>query len=60
MIRDTKFIYDGDCPFCSKYVRLIQLKNTVGDVELINARSNTSLTEKLKKLSISRILPSNL
>ena len=47
-----KIIYDGDCPFCSKYVRLIQLKNTVGDVELINARSNTSLTEKLKKLSI--------
>ena len=50
--KKMKIVYDGECPFCSKYVRLIQLKNTVGDVELINARSNTSLTEKLKKLSI--------
>ena len=47
-----KIIYDGDCPFCSKYVRLIQLKRTVGDVELINARSDNLIKEKLKKLSI--------
>tara|TARA_Y100000589_G_C26644463_1_gene423428 strand:- start:83 stop:442 length:360 start_codon:yes stop_codon:yes gene_type:complete len=47
-----KIIYDGECPFCSKYVRLIQLKKTVGYVELINARSDTSIKEKLKDHSI--------
>tara|TARA_B100001109_G_C18657021_1_gene377708 strand:- start:228 stop:587 length:360 start_codon:yes stop_codon:yes gene_type:complete len=47
-----KIIYDGDCPFCSKYVRLIQLKRTVGDVELINARSDSLIKEKLRRLSI--------
>ena len=47
-----KIVYDGDCPFCSKYVRLIRLKNTVGEVELINARENTTIKEKLKELSI--------
>jgi predicted DCC family thiol-disulfide oxidoreductase YuxK len=32
-------IYDGDCPFCSEYVRIIRLKRSVGEVQLINARS---------------------
>lgn len=47
-----KIIYDGECPFCSKYVRLIQLKKTMGHVELINAREDNAIKEKLKDLSI--------
>ena len=47
-----KIVYDGECPFCSKYVQLIELRNTVGDVELINARSDNTIKEKLKELSI--------
>lgn len=47
-----KIVYDGDCPFCSKYVRLIQLRKTVGHVELMNARGNTEIQQKLKELSI--------
>tara|TARA_Y100000589_G_C27069057_1_gene594580 strand:- start:36 stop:395 length:360 start_codon:yes stop_codon:yes gene_type:complete len=47
-----KIIYDGECPFCSKYVRLIQLKKTLGYVELINAREDPTIKEKLKRLSI--------
>ena len=33
-------IYDGDCPFCSRYVRLVRLRRTIGPVELVNARSD--------------------
>ena len=47
-----KIIYDGECPFCSKYVRLIQLKNTVGNVELINVREDKAMQKKLKEMSI--------
>lgn len=32
-------IYDGDCPFCNSYVHLADLRNTVGSVELVDARS---------------------
>jgi predicted DCC family thiol-disulfide oxidoreductase YuxK len=32
-------IYDGDCIFCSNYARLIRLRETVGKVELVDARS---------------------
>jgi len=32
-------IYDGDCILCQSYVRLLRLRDTVGPVELIDARS---------------------
>lgn len=31
-------IYDGECPFCSAYVRLTRLRDAVGPVRLIDAR----------------------
>jgi predicted DCC family thiol-disulfide oxidoreductase YuxK len=33
-------IYDGDCIFCQNYVRLLHLRETVGRVDLVNARSD--------------------
>lgn len=32
-------IFDGDCVFCQNYIRLLRLRETVGKVELIDARS---------------------
>ena len=32
-------VYDGDCIFCQNYVRLLRLRQTVGPVELVDARS---------------------
>ncbi len=32
-------VYDGQCPFCSTYVRFVRLREAVGPVELVNARS---------------------
>jgi predicted DCC family thiol-disulfide oxidoreductase YuxK len=37
--RSCYLIYDGDCPFCSAYVRLVRLRRLAGDVRLINART---------------------
>lgn len=31
-------IYDGDCPFCSRYVEMVRLRESVGDVRLVDAR----------------------
>ncbi len=30
--------YDGDCPFCSEYVRYLRLRESVGAPELVNVR----------------------
>ena len=34
----TTIVYDGDCPFCSRYVALVRLREAVGQVVLANAR----------------------
>jgi|CXWL01.1.fsa_nt_gi predicted DCC family thiol-disulfide oxidoreductase YuxK len=31
-------IYDEECFFCSNYVRLVNLKQSIGDITLVNAR----------------------
>ena len=37
---NAQIIYDGDCIFCANFVRLVALKNTVGPVDLIDARGS--------------------
>jgi predicted DCC family thiol-disulfide oxidoreductase YuxK len=39
-MRDTDnwLLYDGECPFCSSYVKLVRLREAVGPLRLINAR----------------------
>lgn len=31
-------VYDGDCPFCSQYIKMVRLREAFGNVELVNAR----------------------
>jgi predicted DCC family thiol-disulfide oxidoreductase YuxK len=34
----TLIIYDGACPFCRAYVRLLRVRQAIGPVELLSAR----------------------
>ncbi len=36
---DNWLLYDGECPFCSRYVKLVRLREAVGQVRLIDART---------------------
>ena len=36
-----KIYYDGDCYFCSNYVHLLQLRDVVGEVELVSLRETS-------------------
>lgn len=31
-------MYDGECPFCSRYVELVRIRDAIGPLRLINAR----------------------
>ncbi|GAB5455393.1 MAG: DCC1-like thiol-disulfide oxidoreductase family protein [Henriciella sp.] len=33
-------VYDGECPFCARYVSMLRLREVAGNVALIDARSN--------------------
>jgi len=41
-------VYDGDCPFCSRYVRLVRLRDAIGPVALVNARDGGELVDEIR------------
>lgn len=44
--------YDGECPFCSAYVRMLNLRRAVGRVELIDARSGDPKVARLLRAGL--------
>lgn len=43
-----EIIYDGECPFCNSYTRLLRLRKCVGTILLIDARKNIALATELR------------
>jgi predicted DCC family thiol-disulfide oxidoreductase YuxK len=44
-------LYDGECPFCSRYVVHVRLREAAGHVTLANAREHPTLVEEVRRLS---------
>lgn len=49
---DLVIIYDGECPFCSAYVKMLRLRESVGTVALINAREDHPEVRRVKSLGL--------
>ncbi len=45
-------IYDGECPFCAAYMKMLRLRESVGEVELIDARSDHPEVLRVKRLGL--------
>jgi len=45
-------VYDGECPFCSSYVRLYRLREVTGRVHLIDARTDHPIVEEIRALGL--------
>ena len=43
-----EIFYDGQCPFCRRYVRLLELRSEIGDIALIDARSDDPRIEAVR------------
>lgn len=41
-------IYDGDCPFCSSYADVINIRKNVGELVLIDARQGGPVVERVR------------
>jgi predicted DCC family thiol-disulfide oxidoreductase YuxK len=48
----AKLVYDGECPYCSKYAELVRLKEAVGGVQLINAREGGEIVDIINERNI--------
>ena len=44
-----RIVYDGECPFCSNFVRLYRLRENVGVVELVDARTAPDLVASFRR-----------
>jgi len=47
-----RIVYDGECPFCTAYVRMVRLREAVGTVELIDARTDHPLVREAGLLGL--------
>lgn len=40
-------VYDGECPFCTRYVAMLRLKAAFGNVRLVDARSGDPVVQRI-------------
>lgn len=48
----VQIVYDGECPFCDNYCKLVRIKDTAGHVELVDARENTQIMKEITALGM--------
>ncbi|MFO1070638.1 MAG: DCC1-like thiol-disulfide oxidoreductase family protein [Geminicoccaceae bacterium] len=41
-------VYDGECPFCRRYAALVRLRQSVGEVRLVDARAGGPLVREVE------------
>ena len=49
---DTWIVYDGQCPFCSRYVQLVRLRETLGQIGLFDAREGGPQVEEARRAGL--------
>ena len=46
---EPALVYDGECPFCSRYVAYVRLQDSIGKVKMINARDGGPIVDDIRK-----------
>ncbi len=46
-------LYDGQCPFCSRYVKLLRLRQSIGEIEFINARNGDAYLKEIRRAGLN-------
>ena len=49
MSSESLFIYDGDCPFCNHFAQLIELKESIPSLKILDGRTDLRRLELLYK-----------
>jgi predicted DCC family thiol-disulfide oxidoreductase YuxK len=49
-VANNWLLYDGECPFCSRYVRHVRLREAIGPITMANAREHAALVDEVRRL----------
>tara|TARA_B100000780_G_scaffold252536_1_gene199699 strand:- start:1650 stop:2081 length:432 start_codon:yes stop_codon:yes gene_type:complete len=52
MTETIQIVYDGECPFCRHYCRMVRLKKSAGDIELVDARRPSALMDDITAMGL--------
>lgn len=47
MSEPIRLVYDKDCPACNAYSQLVRIRQSVGELQLVNAREDSALMRQL-------------
>jgi predicted DCC family thiol-disulfide oxidoreductase YuxK len=47
--REAWLVYDGECPFCSAYVKYVRVRESLGQLHLIDARADSRLVQEIRQ-----------
>jgi predicted DCC family thiol-disulfide oxidoreductase YuxK len=40
-------VYDGECPACNAYCQVVRIKDSVGDLRIVDARENSEVMDEI-------------
>jgi predicted DCC family thiol-disulfide oxidoreductase YuxK len=47
--REILLVYDEECPLCDAYCRVVRLRESVGELRLVNAREDSALMQEVTR-----------
>jgi predicted DCC family thiol-disulfide oxidoreductase YuxK len=45
--KEILLVYDKQCPVCDNYCRLVRMRESVGDLQLVDARESTAVRDEI-------------
>jgi predicted DCC family thiol-disulfide oxidoreductase YuxK len=52
MNKPVILVYDKQCPLCDNYCKLIRIRESVGELVLIDARTNSNIMEEITQANL--------
>jgi predicted DCC family thiol-disulfide oxidoreductase YuxK len=47
--REILLVYDEECPLCDAYCRMVRIRESVGDLKLVNARDDSGVMREITR-----------
>jgi predicted DCC family thiol-disulfide oxidoreductase YuxK len=51
--KNLVLVYDDDCPVCSNYVQMLRIRESIGELKLVNARDGGELVDEITAKGIN-------
>ncbi len=49
---DVLLVYDKECPLCNAYCQVVRIRETVGNLRIVDARESSQVMEEITKMGL--------